>query len=88
MEAKIPQLFTRCKRLSDLQPVGKATAESTVALLAKQLHAIGCPTWETHEIRDAEAPGVHVFCYTSDRGPDQAAGRIILDATFLPFERA
>ena len=37
--------FIYQKRLSDIQPVEDGRADGLLALLKKQLHALGCPTW-------------------------------------------
>jgi hypothetical protein len=42
---KWPDMFERLKRVSDILPVEDGTGPGTVALIMKQLQALGCPTW-------------------------------------------
>jgi hypothetical protein len=41
-----PDMFEHIKRVSDILPVEDGSGPGTVALIMKQLQALGCPTWQ------------------------------------------
>ena len=76
-EADGTSVFTSIKRVADIQAVTDATGFGAVAMIAKQLASLGCPS--ISEVADTPAlKGVHIYAYTSDRGPDQVYARKIM----------
>ena len=62
--------------LADIQVVQDSTTAGAHGMLSKQLASLGCKSWrELSHVQGSQLAAqpvvVDVYCYTSDRGPDQ-----------------